>query len=196
MTTTEQRFPLEFRHLPDAAAVVVHLEVEHGDFGKTADKGFPMLREFLSKHELAELIRMYDGTSVYFYPDEPKKTPFFAQPGYLIRDGADLGKIQTVLNSSENPSSQDTAQGGRRLYQLQELKEGEWAVFTVKGSYSQLKEAWETAFPRLAALGRHVDTTRGLCYDFYHKCHSATPEQELVTEVRIPVVTSKAASSS
>lgn len=70
---------------------------------------------------------------------------------------------------------------------VKQLRKGKYAVFTLKGSYDQLKSAYDYIFgPWMAENEVEFDKSPGM--EKYLNSPDETPEDQLLTEIWIPVV--------
>lgn len=152
------------RELPDLRALcVTRTTLVDGNFSKAASEAFPVLVEFMGRKGLFPSIRMCVGIC----PDDPSTVPS-GECRYLAG---------VVFAQDVEPEGEMT---------VEVLPAGKWAVFTHKGPYEMLGEAWNAVYRDwLPTSGVTLRDTPP--FEAYINDKSKVPPEELLTEIFLPV---------
>ena len=157
----------EIKELPDKKVLTVTRKgLEDNNFNKAAAQAFSVLTRFISANRAWSAI---DGNCIGICPDDgvelhPEDSRYIA--GYFLKEDGDVwvrGEVELIV-----------------------LPGGRVAVFTHKGPYETLWQTWNKIY-RDWLPGSGEKLRDAYPYEVYVKERGKVPEEELITEIYIPI---------
>lgn len=161
------RMNVEIKEIPDKKVITVTRKgLEDNNFNKAAAQAFSSLTRFISTNRAWSAI---EGNCLGICPDDgveksPEESRYIA--GYFLKEDGDVwvrGEVELIV-----------------------LPGGRVAVFTHKGPYETLWQTWNKIYRDwLPESGEKLRETYP--YEVYVKERGKVPEEELITEIYIPI---------
>eukprot|EP01098_Paradermamoeba_levis_P006800 TRINITY_DN2832_c0_g1_i1.p1 TRINITY_DN2832_c0_g1~~TRINITY_DN2832_c0_g1_i1.p1 ORF type:complete len:193 (-),score=62.37 TRINITY_DN2832_c0_g1_i1:38-565(-) len=152
-------------------ALTKKVKVQNGDFASVVGPAFRELITFVSQKSLWPSVGQCLGIS----PEDPRTHPICNYFAAISIQPHALEEVKKIADGSS--------------FEVQEFGGGKFAIFLHKGSYKGLPQAWVGAFASLKNLGlQEAPDCKRSPFELYVNDASKTPEEELLTEIHIPVV--------
>lgn len=166
-THAEKKAAVNLTHQPEIVTFqpVTFLYLEKtGPFMKTAPAAWNEIKTLIKDKVAQEHIEA-GATLTRIDTTKQGDAAFILQAGFLLKS---------------NPTA---APAGLRLRTMQS---GKYASFILTGSYMQLPNAYPLAFERMEKAG--ISIREEFCIEKYLNEYGVTPENELKTEILIPIL--------
>lgn len=155
----------EIRTIPDMRVIYADGKGYDGSFSTAAGEAFRLTGEYMEKHNLSARAGLCFG----FTPDDMRTTPpdqLRYRACFVITDGDPL------------PSDENVHQG--------HMAGGKMAVFRCVGPYETLPRHWQSVMEDwMPASGLRY--RNGMPFEAYVNMPGEVPDEELITEIYMPV---------
>ncbi|KAJ3093895.1 hypothetical protein HDU97_008878 [Phlyctochytrium planicorne] len=147
--------------------------------GRAAVNAFLDAPDHASLHLRQEMNTTAHGITYVIHSDE--EGVILYEPGLLIQGDAD--KVKWAVNEYKKKSTDESVQS----VFVRDIEEREYLVFTLKGSYAGLPDAWPAAMAALKTVNREKDSSAA-SFEIYENEQSEVKEEDLITTIWLPLV--------